>query len=179
MTRSFSFISALAVAGTFGTAALADFELSSPDVTDGAAISAAQFANSFGCEGDNAGPTLNWSGAPEGTRGYAVTFYDKDAPTGSGFWHWVVTDIPASATSISPNSIPDGAVQGINDAGITGFIGPCPPIGRTHTYQYTVHALDTDTLGAPEGASGALTGFFLFQHTLETATLNVIAGPRQ
>jgi Raf kinase inhibitor-like YbhB/YbcL family protein len=108
-----------------------------------------------------------------------VTFYDQDAPTGSGFWHWIVTDIPASVTSISPTTIPAGAVSGINDAGVTDFIGPCPPVGRTHTYQYTVHALDTDALGAPTGASGALTGFFLYQHTLEKATLDIIAGPRQ
>ena len=174
MTLSTSFLSAIALASALGSAAQAELRLTSPDVADGASISSAQYANSFGCSGENARPTLNWSGAPEGTQSFAVTFYDTDAPTGSGFWHWVVTDIPATITSLSPDTLPDGAIAGVNDAGVTDFIGPCPPVGRTHTYQYTVYALDTDTLGAPEGASGALTGFFLWQHALEKATLDVI-----
>lgn len=155
-----------------------DFRLTSPDVTEGQPIVAAQYANSFGCTGANARPVLKWSGAPAGTKSFAVTLYDKDAPTGSGFWHWVVTDIPASATGIAANAIPAAAMQGNNDAGQPDYLGPCPPVGREHAYVYTVHALDTAALDAPDGATAALAGFFIYQHSLDKATLLVIAGPR-
>ncbi|SIS91945.1 YbhB/YbcL family Raf kinase inhibitor-like protein [Phaeovulum vinaykumarii] len=156
-----------------------EFKLTSPDLAAGASISASQYANAFGCSGENARPALAWSGAPEGTKGFAVTLYDKDAPTGSGFWHWVVTGIAASATGIDAQELPDGAKVGMNDAGVKQFIGPCPPVGRQHTYEYSVYALDTDTLGAPDDATDALTGFFLWQHTLAKATLDFTAGPRK
>ncbi|MEH6523563.1 YbhB/YbcL family Raf kinase inhibitor-like protein [Sulfitobacter sp.] len=154
------------------------FNVTSPNIAEGQTIAADQYWDNFGCSGANARPTLNWTGAPEGTNGYAVTFYDHDAPTGSGFWHWVLTDIPASATSIASDAIPDRAIEGNNDAGVAGYSGPCPPVGTVHNYTFTVHALETDELGAPAGASAALTGFFIYQHTLETATLNIVAGPR-
>lgn len=180
MKRFTSFATATALAAMGATTTLAsDFSLTSPDVTAGESISDAQYANTFGCTGDNARPVLSWSGAPEGAKSFAVTFYDKDAPTGSGFWHWVITDIPATTTRLDAQGVPEGAKVGMNDAGVKQFVGPCPPVGRQHTYEYTVYALDTDTLGAPDNATGALTGFFLWQHTLSKATLDVIAGPRK
>lgn len=154
------------------------FSVTSPDVTEGATITDAQYWNNFGCTGENARPALDWTGAPEGTQSFAVTFYDKDAPTGSGFWHWVVYNIPADATGIEAAALPAGAIEGNTDVGVPGYAGPCPPVGRTHNYVYTVHALGTEKIEVPEGATAALTGFFLYQNTLATATIDVVAGPR-
>ncbi|MEH6523547.1 YbhB/YbcL family Raf kinase inhibitor-like protein [Sulfitobacter sp.] len=169
---------AATLVATFGTSALADFSVTSSDLTPGGQISNAQYWSDFGCTGENARPEISWQGAPEATKSFAVTFYDQDAPTGSGFWHWVVFDVPANATGISSDSIPAGAMEGNTDLGQPGFFGPCPPIGREHTYTFTVHALDTDTLEAPEGATAALTSFFINMHSIEQATLSVQAGPR-
>lgn len=154
------------------------FAVTSPDIDEGATIGAAQYWNNFGCTGENVRPALSWTGAPEGTRSFAVTFYDKDAPTGSGFWHWVAYDIPADANGVESNALPAGTVEGNTDVGVPGFAGPCPPIGRTHNYVYTVHALKTDKLEVPAGATAPLTGFFIHQNSIATATLNVVAGPR-
>ncbi|MGB0910333.1 MAG: YbhB/YbcL family Raf kinase inhibitor-like protein [Nitrospirales bacterium] len=166
------------VATAIASAQAGDFRLTSPDVIEGQPITAAQYSNVFGCNGANARPTLEWSGAPEGTKSYAVTFYDQDAPTGSGFWHWVLTDISATANGIAADADPVGSIEGNTDVGQPGYLGPCPPIGRKHKYVYTVHALDVNTLGVPEGATAALTGFYIFQHRLGKATLSTIAGPR-
>lgn len=158
--------------------AFAEFRMQSPDIANGEPIKAEQYWNNFGCSGDNARPALSWDGAPEGTKSYAVTVYDNDAPTGSGFWHWVIYNIPADTTSIAADTIPEGAVEGNTDVGQPGYLGPCPPVGRKHTYTYTVHALDTDTLEAPEGATAPLTGFFINQHSIGQARIDVSAGPR-
>lgn len=177
-----TFISAATIASALATTTLPamaqDFTVTSPDVAEGSTISDAQYWNNFGCTGENARPALAWTGAPKGTKSFAVTLYDKDAPTGSGFWHWVAYNIPADATGIAGDALPAGTVEGNTDVGVPGFAGPCPPVGRTHDYVYTVHALGTDHLEVPEGATAALTGFFLYQNTLATATLGVIAGPR-
>lgn len=175
-TKSFAIAAILA---TSAAPALAnDFTLTSPDVTEGATIEPSQYWNNFGCTGENRRPALNWANAPDDTKSFAVTFYDKDAPTGSGFWHWVVYDIPAGMAGISGSALPEGAKEGNTDLGQPGFAGPCPPVGRTHTYVYTVHALNTEKLDVPAGATAPLTGFFLYQNTIATATLNVTAGPR-
>lgn len=176
-------IVSIAVAASLGAiaapVAAADFTLTSPDVAEGTSIRPAQYWNSFGCTGENMRPALNWVNSPEGTKSFAVTFYDKDAPTGSGLWHWVAYNIPASATGVDGKSLPAGAVEGNTDLGQPGFFGPCPPVGRKHTYAYTVHALKTDKLEIPAGATAPLTGFFLYQNTIATATLSVTAGPRE
>lgn len=161
-----------------GTIWADEFKLTSPDIAQGQPITAAQYWDNFGCTGKNERPTLNWSGAPVGTKSFAVTFYDNDAPTGSGFWHWVIYNIPASATGVTGDINPQGAVEGNTDVGVPGFAGPCPPVGRTHTYTYTVHALKSQTLDVPVGATAPLTGFFLYQNTIATAKLEVTAGPR-
>lgn len=135
-------------------------------------------ASSFGCDGANISPELHWSNAPKGTKSFAVTVYDPDAPTGSGWWHWVVFNIPASINALltdfgnvsKPATI--AAIQSVTDYGKTGFGGACPPKGdKAHRYIFTVHALSVDKLGLDEKASPALVGFMLNANTIAKATL--------
>jgi Raf kinase inhibitor-like YbhB/YbcL family protein len=154
------------------------FDLKSPDIVEGQTINKEQVANVFGCKGGNISPALNWSGAPEGTKSFVVTLYDPDAPTGSGWWHWTVFDIPASTTEIPAGAgnaagkgLPKGAVQGHTDFGSAGFGGPCPPQGSTHRYALTVTAVKIDSLGLDSGASGALVGYMTKANTLASATI--------
>lgn len=161
----------------------ADFELSSKALRRGETIRPENFWNSFGCTGGNVMPDLTWKNAPAGTKSFAITFYDKDAPTGSGFWHWVAYDIPASVTTLqggaNGGALPRGAIEGNTDLGKPGFFGPCPPVGRKHNYVFTVHALKVDRLPIDKGAGPALVGFLLWQNTISKATLDVMAGPSQ
>ena len=136
-----------------------------------------QFANVFGCHGDNLSPQLFWENVPEGTKAFAVTMYDKDAPTGSGFWHWVVFNLPANVRELpsgagTPGSplLPAGAVHVRNDAGIPGYMGPCPPPGPFHQYLITVYALKAPLeLGAD--TSPAVVGFMMRNAILAQASL--------
>jgi len=160
-----------------GAVQAAEFVLSSPDL--GKTFKPEQYHSEFGCSGRSARPALQWSSAPKGTKSFAVTVHDIDAPTGSGFWHWVVIDIPAQATGIASSGLPDGAKEGNTDLGKPGYFGPCPPIPRKHRYVFTVHALDVDRLDVPDGATAALTGFFIWQHELGRAKLVVTGGPRK
>lgn len=136
-----------------------------------------EFAD-FGCTGKNISPELHWSDAPEGTKSFAITVYDPDAPTGSGWWHWVVFNLPASTTSlpadfgnISKKQSPK-AVQSVTDYGKAGFGGACPPVGdRPHRYFFTVHALNIDHLELNENASPALVGYMINAHSIAKATL--------
>src|SRR5689334_11257804 len=161
-----------------GFAHAAGFTLSSPTVKPGSMLTDAQVYKGFGCEGKNISPALKWSGAPSGTKSYAVTVYDPDAPTGSGWWHWVVYNIPASATELPEGAggsdgkgMPPGAVQGRTDFGSAGFGGACPPPGdKPHRYIFTVHALKTDKIEAPADASAALVGFMLNANRLGKAS---------
>jgi Raf kinase inhibitor-like YbhB/YbcL family protein len=159
------------------------FVLESNAIKDRGRISAEHYWDCFGCTGDNVMPDLAWGNVPEEAKSFAVTFYDKDAPTGSGFWHWVVYDIPRSATSlpggVNGGPLPVGAVEGNTDMGKPGFLGPCPPVGREHIYVYTVHALNVDKLPVEAGSTAALVGFALWQKTIAKASLKVVAGPRQ
>lgn len=135
--------------------------------------------NQHGCSGDNQSPELSWENAPSGTKSFAITMYDPDAPTGSGFWHWVVFDIPsnikelkAGAGNVKSHLAPQEAIQSINDVGIMGYIGPCPPKGDGfHQYIITVYALDTEKLGLNENTGAALVGFNLWKHTLGKASI--------
>lgn len=153
------------------------FTLKSNDV--GGQATMKQVFNGFGCTGENISPELHWENAPPETRSFAVTIFDKDAPTGSGFWHWVVFDIPASVTSlksgagdVSKNIAPPGAIQSITDFGKPGYGGPCPPEGHGfHEYLITVYALKTDKLGLDKNASPAFVGFNLFSNTVAKASL--------
>ena len=164
-------------------AAAAGFSVSSNAIKAGQAIAAEHYWNNFGCSGGNVMPDLKWANTPVGTKSFAVTFYDKDAPTGSGFWHWVAYDIPAETQQLAGGAnggpLPAGAFEGNTDLGKPGFFGPCPPVDRTHNYVYTVHALKVDKLPVDKGASPALVGFYLWQNTLGKASLSVKAGPRK
>ncbi|HLO77661.1 MAG TPA: YbhB/YbcL family Raf kinase inhibitor-like protein [Magnetospirillum sp.] len=132
----------------------------------------------FGCTGGNASPALSWSGAPEGTKSFALTVFDPDAPTGSGWWHWVVFNLP-SATSGLPgdagaDKLPAGTVQGRTDFGKPGYGGPCPPAGAPHRYVFTIHALDVEQLPLDDQASAAMVGFMINAHRLGKASLTPI-----
>jgi Raf kinase inhibitor-like YbhB/YbcL family protein len=152
------------------------FEVTSTDVTDGAALTTPQVSGVMGAGGEDASPQLSWSGAPGGTQSYAVTVYDPDAPTASGFWHWAVFNIPAEVTELAANAskdgLPAGAVQLNNDARMPGYVGAAPPAGHgPHHYYVVVHAVDVPSLDIPEEATPAFLGFNLFSHTLARATL--------
>lgn len=155
------------------------FAITGTDVHDGRDLYDAQVFNGMGCHGGNISPALAWHGAPANTKSFAITAYDPDAPTGSGWWHWVVYNIPAAVTSLpagagdpSKHRLPAGAVQGNTDFGTPGYGGPCPPAGdKKHHYQFTVFALDVDRLDIPANATAAYVGFNLHAHTLAKATI--------
>ena len=156
---------------------LKTFTLSSKDL-GGQATKTLEF-NGFDCSGSNQSPHLYWEHAPQDTKSFAITMYDSDAPTGSGFWHWVIFDIPGNINELLPNAgnvnlnvAPKGSIQSKTDYGIYGFGGPCPPIGHgIHQYIITVHALKLDTLGLDENANPAVVGFNLWQNTLAKASI--------
>jgi Raf kinase inhibitor-like YbhB/YbcL family protein len=133
----------------------------------------------FGCEGGNQSPHLAWSGAPAGTKSFAVTCFDPDAPTGSGFWHWLVINIPANVTELpldaghrSSSKLPNGALATRTDFGAPGYGGPCPPAGdHPHRYLFTVFAAGSETLQATADTSAAVIGFQLHFNTLAKAAI--------
>lgn len=153
------------------------FTLSSEDI-GGQATRTAEF-NGFGCVGDNTSPQLSWENAPEGTGSFAVTMYDPDAPTGSGWWHWVIFDIPtevnelvSNAGNIALNLAPQQAIQSLTNYGTKGYGGPCPPEGHgIHQYVITVYALKTDKLGLDENTNPAIVGYYLWNNTLAKASI--------
>lgn len=158
------------------------FTLTSLDIVPNTKISLKHVFKGFGCEGGNLSPALSWTGAPEGTKSFAITAYDPDAPTGSGWWHWVVYNIPADITELKTGAgsaespqLPPGAAQGKTDFGTVGYGGPCPPAGHgKHRYIFTVHALKTDKLDVPADATAALVGFMINANRLGKATLTGI-----
>ena len=157
---------------------MVNFTLSSPDIASGGSIAQVFEFDGFGCTGQNRSPALQWSGAPTETRSFAVTVHDPDAPTGSGWWHWFVVDLPAATTQLAPDagaqggaSLPAPARHIRNDFGAYAWGGVCPPPGdKPHRYVFTVHALSVDRLDVPDDASAALAGFTIHFNTLATAT---------
>lgn len=157
------------------------FTLSSTDIAHGEFMKKNQEFQGFGCEGGNVSPQLSWSEAPKGTKAFAVTAYDPDAPTGSGWWHWQLVNIPVDVTTLaagvgdhSKNLAPKGSIQVSNDYGVAGFGGACPPEGHgAHRYQFTIHAL-SKKLELPKDASGALTGYMINAHSLGTSTIEAL-----
>ncbi|MEP3246109.1 MAG: YbhB/YbcL family Raf kinase inhibitor-like protein [Sneathiella sp.] len=156
----------------------ADFQLTSSDISEGQKLSNKQVMNGFGCKGGNISPALSWSGAPEDTKSFVVTAYDPDAPTGSGFWHWVVANIPANVTSlpsgVKAEGLPEEVLQAGADAGPGTYIGACPPPGDMHRYVFTVHALKVDKLPVDKNASGALVGFMTGANRLASAKITAV-----
>ena len=158
---------------------VASFELTSEDVRDGQELPREQVSGIFGAGGEDISPQLAWSGFPESTRSFAVTCYDPDAPTGSGFWHWAVVDIPRAVTALSRGvgdaggeQLPGQAFHLRNDAGTAGYIGAAPPPGHgRHRYYFVVHAVDVESLGVGDDATPAFLGFNLFSHTLGRAMI--------
>ena len=167
---------ALPLSVLFCATAQADsFKLTSSDIAQGKAMSDAQEFQGFGCSGGNQSPHLSWSGAPEGTEAFAVFAYDPDAPTGSGWWHWQVVNIPQEVTSLASGAVaPAGSTSIRNDYGVAGFGGACPPEGHgVHRYQFTVFAL-SKKLELPEDASGALTGYMVRANSLASSTIEAL-----
>jgi Raf kinase inhibitor-like YbhB/YbcL family protein len=145
------------------------FTVTSADVTDGE-----QMDDLYAYAGKNLSPQLAWSGFPAATRGFAVTCFDPDAPTGSGFWHWVVVNLPASVTELprAVDPLPEESFSVRNDYGTAGYGGAAPPPGdRTHRYVFAVHALDVDRLEVGPDATPAYVGFNLAFHTLARAVI--------
>lgn len=147
----------------------ADFQLSSPTIKPESTLGADQVFNGFGCTGNNISPELVWKNAPEGTKSFALTVYDPDAPTGSGWWHWVVYNLPATTDKLAAGvgtsdgqKLPAGSQQGRTDFGVPGFGGACPPVGdKPHRYIFTLHALKTDKIEVPADATAALIGYMI------------------
>jgi Raf kinase inhibitor-like YbhB/YbcL family protein len=160
------------------------FTMVSPDLSQGKDIPEAQVYNGFGCKGKGLSPELHWSGAPEGTKSYALMVHDPDAPTGSGFWHWVVYDIPADTDHLpgeagdpkQPRGLPKGAIQGRNDFGTVGYGGPCPPPGKPHHYHFRLFALKVPKLEVPAEATTAMIGFYVNANKLGETDLMGIYG---
>ena len=162
------------------TSVLADsLTLSSEDIAHGQFMPKAQEFNGFGCSGGDLSPHLKWSDAPKGTKSFAITAYDPDAPTGSGWWHWqlvnipmAVMEIPGGAGNAKANAAPQGSLHIQNDYGNPGFGGACPPEGHgVHHYRFTIHALSVEKLELPQGASGALAGYMINANTIESSTI--------
>ena len=161
---------------TFSTQAL---ELTSSAVTENKTLKQAQLFNQWGCTGENVSPELSWTDVPDGTKSFAVTMYDPDAPTGSGWWHWQVINLPVNTAQLAANAgaeggkgLPAGASMVTNDFGFKGYGGACPPPNAApHNYHITVFALSVEKITLPENASPALAGYNILQHVLGKAVL--------
>jgi Raf kinase inhibitor-like YbhB/YbcL family protein len=153
------------------------FTLKSKDL--GGQATEKQVLNGFGCTGKNISPQLFWENAPENTKSFAVTIHDEDAPTGSGWWHWLIFDIYKDVTELKQGAgkitneiAPKNTIQSKTDFGTPGYGGPCPPVGSSpHKYIVTVYALKIEKLGLDSSANPALVGFMLEQNAIQKASL--------
>lgn len=174
----------LVSAGLFNAAMAGDFSLTSPTFQSGKRLGDVHVFKGFGCDGENLSPAMSWKNPPKGTKSFAVTLYDPDAPTGSGWWHWVVYNLPEATRDIAAGAgtpegknLPAGAKQGRTDFGSASFGGACPPQGDpAHRYQLTVYALKVDKLDVPADASAALIGFMIHANKLGSATIQAKYG---
>ena len=158
-------------------------KLMSNDLRDGEKLPHRHVFNGMGYDGDNISPHLLWDDVPAGTKSFVVTCYDPDAPTGSGWWHWVVVNLPADTRVLTQGfgsglvALPEGVIQTRTDFGKAGYGGAAPPKGETHRYIFTVHALDVERLDVDEGASGAMVGFPLARQRVNHRTVQLISEP--
>ena len=167
-----------------GTANAADvpFRLASPNLLPGSPIPLAQVYNAFGCTGGNVSPALSWSSPPAGTKSFALLMHDPDAPTGSGWWLWLVWNIPANVLSLPAKAgdpaaglMPVGAMQGNTDFGTPGYSGPCPPPGSgNHHYNFRLYALKVERLELPANATAAFVGYNVMANSLGVAELQAL-----
>ncbi len=174
------------VATSWGAVARSgEFSLSSPQIKANGTIAAKHVFNGFGCTGENISPALSWSEAPPQTQSFALLVHDSDAPTGgSGWWHWLVVDIPASSSQLRAGAgsadgkgLPKGARQIRSDYGSPSWGGPCPPLGNApHRYTFTLHALPVKTLELPPDPSAALVGFMVNSQSLGKASFTALYG---
>jgi Raf kinase inhibitor-like YbhB/YbcL family protein len=180
MKQSSSPLIGLAIAALATSAQADSFTLRSAEFRNSGTIAQEQAFNGFGCTGGNVSPSLSWSGAPAGTKSFALFVHDPDAPTGgSGWWHWVVTNIPANVTHLAKgagnadgSALPSGAHQIATDFGVPGWGGPCPPMGdKPHRYHFKLVALKVERLDLPPQATAALAGFMAHANALGSATL--------
>jgi Raf kinase inhibitor-like YbhB/YbcL family protein len=157
------------------------FTLKSADIAPGATIKPEQVASGNGCTGSNVSPALDWTGAPAGTKSFALILHDPDAPTGvGGFTHWIVYNIPANTSSIAKGAgtagngaLPAGTLQANNSGGAPAYGGPCPPVGdKPHQYVFTLYALKTDKLDLPANATQAIAGFTINANAIGKATFS-------
>jgi len=158
-------------------------ELKSDDIKPGATIADTQVLNVYGCTGGNVSPEFSWSGAPSGTKSFALMMFDSDAPTGHGFLHWLVFDIPADVSMLARGagdpggSLPQGASQTLNDFGDLGYGGPCPPQGdKPHRYHFTIYALKVEKLDAGANASASQVVAKLLKATIAKAEFIALRG---
>jgi Raf kinase inhibitor-like YbhB/YbcL family protein len=162
--------------------ASAAFVLTSPSLGSDGKFTPEQAAKGYGCMGENLSPSLNWTGAPEGTKSFAVTFLDEYGVSGSGFWHWTIFNIPASVSSLPEDAgdvsrplAPEGSIQGRNDSAAQGFLGPCPPKGsKPRNYTFTVWALKTETIPFDKNSFGPSLNVYLQQNALAKASLTIV-----
>ncbi|GBF51219.1 Raf-like protein [Leptospira ryugenii] len=159
----------------------ADFQVTSPTISEGGTLNNKHVFDQFGCKGENLSPSLKWTNAPLGTKSFAVTVFDLDAPTGSGWWHWTLVNIPANITELkegaNKKNLPKGVVEGRTDFGKPGFGGPCPPAGdKPHRYVFTVYALKTAKLDINSDSSGALVGYNIGFTSLAKASITINYG---
>lgn len=154
--------------------AVPSFTVTSNDVSDGQPLKQDQVAAA-----GNTSPQLSWEGAPEGTKSWTVTCFDPDAPTPSGFWHWVLVDLPADVTSLDTGAgaegaaLPGSAFMCRNDGGSKAFMGAAPPEGdQVHRYFFVVHAVNQDSLGIDAETSNAVMSFNLAFKTAGRAILH-------
>ncbi|HXL86847.1 MAG TPA: YbhB/YbcL family Raf kinase inhibitor-like protein [Gemmatimonadaceae bacterium] len=158
------------------------FSVKSPDLLSNGRIALSHVYNGMGCNGQNISPALQWANAPAGTKSFAVTIYDPDAPTGSGWWHWMIYNIPATTTSLAAGAgngrnAPAGSVAGPTDFGKKEYGGPCPPVGdKPHHYRITVFALKTDKINVPGDATSAFVGYNLNANKIATARITGLYG---
>jgi Raf kinase inhibitor-like YbhB/YbcL family protein len=161
-----------------------DFSVSSDDIKPNSTIANQHVFNGFGCEGKNISPQISWQNAPIDTKSFALTVYDPDAPTGSGWWHYVAINIPSTYKKLPAGfaaqdkfSVIDNINQIRNDFGVRNFGGPCPPKGdKPHRYIFTVFALKVEKLEVPQSATAALAGYMINQNVLAKASFESTYG---